>query len=115
MEDDLTFLSKWKTTSIFLKMEDDLNFFENGRRPQFFWKWKTTYIVLKMEDNLNLLKMEDDWFFLQMEDDPIFVDFAFNKLIWNTGYHSNRDDVWVVNHSIEGLVFCNESLEVSEL
>ena len=46
MEDDLTFLGKWKTTSkifengrrpqIFLKMEDDLNFFENGRQPQFF-------------------------------------------------------------------------------
>ena len=38
--------SRWKTTSpfevngrrpqFFLKMEDDLNFFENGRRPQFF-------------------------------------------------------------------------------
>jgi hypothetical protein len=26
----------WKTTSIFLKIEDDLNFFEKGRRPQFF-------------------------------------------------------------------------------
>ena len=36
MEDDLTLLGKWKTTSIFLKMEDDLNFFENGRQPQFF-------------------------------------------------------------------------------
>jgi hypothetical protein len=46
MEDDLTFLGKWKTTStffengrrpqIFLKMEDDLKFFENGRQPQFF-------------------------------------------------------------------------------
>ena len=35
MEDDLTFLGKWKTTLIFLKMEDDLKFFENGRRPQF--------------------------------------------------------------------------------
>jgi hypothetical protein len=32
----------WKTTSIFLKMEDDLNFFENGRQPHFFFKWKTT-------------------------------------------------------------------------
>jgi hypothetical protein len=26
----------WKTTSIFLKIEDNLNIFENGRRPQFF-------------------------------------------------------------------------------
>ena len=32
----------WKTTSIFLKMEDDLNYFENGRRPKKKWKWKTT-------------------------------------------------------------------------
>ena len=32
----------WKTTSIFWKMEDDLNFlFFLGRRPQFLWKWKT--------------------------------------------------------------------------
>ena len=27
-------------------------------------KWKTTSIILKMEDNLNLLKMEDNWFVL---------------------------------------------------
>ena len=33
-------------------MEDDLNIFENGRRPQFFGKRKTTSIFLKMEDNL---------------------------------------------------------------
>jgi hypothetical protein len=34
----LTILDEiWKTTSIFLKTEDDLNFFENGRRPQFFF------------------------------------------------------------------------------
>ena len=36
MEENLTFLGKWKTTSIFFLMEDDLNFFENGRRPTFF-------------------------------------------------------------------------------
>ena len=43
-------------------MEDDLNFFGNGRRPQFF---------AKMEDDLNFLgKMEDDLIFLgKMEDD----------------------------------------------
>ena len=35
----LTFL-KWKTTSIPLEMEDDLNFFRNGRRPQILFKWK---------------------------------------------------------------------------
>jgi hypothetical protein len=33
MEDTLNIL-KWKTTSILLKKEDDLNFYENGRRPQ---------------------------------------------------------------------------------
>jgi hypothetical protein len=43
-----------KTSSIFLKMEDDLNFFENGRRPQF----------LEMEDNLNFLEMEYNLNFL---------------------------------------------------
>jgi hypothetical protein len=26
----------WKTTFIFQKMEDELNFLKNGRRPQFF-------------------------------------------------------------------------------
>ena len=47
MEDDLTFWGKWKTTLIFLKMEDDLNSFEKGRRPQLIWKWKTTSIYWK--------------------------------------------------------------------
>jgi hypothetical protein len=32
MEDDLNIL----------KMEDDLTFFLNGRRPHFCFKWKTT-------------------------------------------------------------------------
>ena len=45
----------WKTTSIFLKMKD-LNNFENGRRPQYFWKCKTTSIFLKMEDDLNIFE-----------------------------------------------------------
>ena len=42
MEDDLTSLGKWKTTSIFLKMEDNLIFFGNGERAQ----------ICLMEDNL---------------------------------------------------------------
>ena len=37
----------WKTTSTFWQMEDDLNYLENGRRPQFFGKWKTTSIFLE--------------------------------------------------------------------
>ena len=50
-------------------MEDDLIFLENQRWPQFFWKCMTTSIFLRMEDNLNsfengrqpqLLKMEGD-------------------------------------------------------
>jgi hypothetical protein len=45
MEDDLTFLGKWKTTSVFLKMEDDLSF-------------------LRRENDLNFLKMEDNLIFL---------------------------------------------------
>ena len=62
-------------TSIFVKMEDDHNIFENGRlakqknymeddlmkiqngrRPQYFWKWKMTSIFLKIEDNLNIFE-----------------------------------------------------------
>jgi hypothetical protein len=38
------FFGKWKTTSIFGEMEDDLKFLGIGRRPQFFGKWKTTSI-----------------------------------------------------------------------
>ena len=40
----------WKTT---------LNFFQNGRRPKKNSKWKTTSIVFKMEDDLSFFKMED--------------------------------------------------------
>ena len=49
------------------KLEDDLIFLGNGRRPQYCGKWKTTSIFKKMEDdilllnggNFNLKKMED--------------------------------------------------------
>ena len=41
-------------------MEDDLNFFTNGRRPQFFYTWKMMSIFRKIEDNFNLEKMEDN-------------------------------------------------------
>ena len=33
-------------------MEDDHNFFEKGRRSQFFFKWKIISIFLKIEDDL---------------------------------------------------------------
>jgi hypothetical protein len=58
------YCGKWKTTSIFFQIEDDLNSLENGRRPQLFWKWKTTSIIWKMEDDLNLKVLEDDPTFL---------------------------------------------------
>ena len=47
-----------------MKMEDDHNFFENGRRPQCLLKWKTTSSSLKMEDNLIFINK-----FLQKKDD----------------------------------------------
>ena len=37
-------------------MEDYLNISEYGRRPQYFWKWKTTSIFLKMEDDINIFE-----------------------------------------------------------
>jgi hypothetical protein len=47
----------WKTTSIFLKTEDDLNIFEKGRRPQFF----------SMKDDFNLFSNERGHHILQMK------------------------------------------------
>ena len=37
------------------KLEDNLNCLVNGRRPQFFGKWKTTSIFLYIEDKLKFL------------------------------------------------------------
>ena len=45
-------------------MEEDLNFFKNGRQPQLFQKWNTTSIFSIMEDDLNFSKMEDNLNFL---------------------------------------------------
>ena len=47
-----------KTTSIFLKMEDELNIFENGRRPHFL-KWKTAknYKKIILPETLNIKTM----------------------------------------------------------
>jgi hypothetical protein len=75
MEDDLNFLTKWKTTSFFFekwkttsmfwqngrrpqyfgKMEDNLNSKINGRQPQFSVKGKTTSTILQIEDSINLV------------------------------------------------------------
>ena len=66
------------------KLEDDLNYFAMGRRPQFFGKWKTTSILRKMEDDHNFKLMGDYFNFLffgklkttstlrKMKDDLIF-------------------------------------------
>ena len=43
-------------------MEDDLNFFKNGRRPKFS----------KMEGDLNFSKIEEDLNFSKIEDDLNF-------------------------------------------
>ena len=53
-------------------LKDDLNFWANGRRPQFLGKWKTTSIFAKMEDKLNFLN-ENDLIFCKMEDDLNFL------------------------------------------
>ena len=42
------------------QMEDKLNIFSNGTRPNLFWKMEDYPIYLKMENYLNLKKMEDD-------------------------------------------------------
>ena len=76
MEDDLIFLAKWKTTSIFWQkgrqpfffgiMEDDLNFNENGNQHQIFIYWD-------MEDDLNFKEMEDNLNFKEIKDNHNFL------------------------------------------
>ena len=39
------YFRKWKTTSIILKIEDDLHFFENGIQPQFFENDRQPFFV----------------------------------------------------------------------
>ena len=55
MEDDLNFFEKWKTTSSFSEMEENLNFVINGRRPQYLEKMEEDLNIQQMEDNLNIL------------------------------------------------------------
>jgi hypothetical protein len=45
MEDDLTFFKNARRPQ-FSKMEDDLNFFKNERQPQYLQRWKTTWTFL---------------------------------------------------------------------
>jgi hypothetical protein len=39
-----------------------------GRQPQFFWKWQTTSIFSKLEDNLNFFGNKRRPKFLKIED-----------------------------------------------
>jgi hypothetical protein len=41
-------------TPVLWQMEDDRNILENGRPPQHLGKWKTTSTFLSIEDDLNL-------------------------------------------------------------
>ena len=46
MDDDLNFvLGNIASSPTKWNMKEDLNFFENGRQPQFFGKWKTTLFL----------------------------------------------------------------------
>jgi hypothetical protein len=70
----LSFSQEYSRTPILGEIEDDLNFWGNGRQPQFLGKWKTTSIFGEMEDDLYFfIKMEDDLNFLKMEDDLNFL------------------------------------------
>jgi hypothetical protein len=53
-------------------MEEDFNFSENRRRPQFFRKWKTTSISQEIEDDLNFRKWKTTSIVQEMEDDLHF-------------------------------------------
>jgi hypothetical protein len=75
----------WKTTSIFLKMEDDLFFSSNWRQPQFYSRQPRKLIFAKqhclnptrwdMEDDHNFFLTEDDLFILENYRQP--------QLFWN--------------------------------
>ena len=51
MEDDLNFLENGRRPQFFWKMEDDLDLKVNGRQPQCQSKWKTTSILKERKKN----------------------------------------------------------------
>ena len=53
-------------------MEDELNFFENGRQPHFNLKIEDNLNFRIMEDDLHFFKLKDDLIFWKLEDDPKF-------------------------------------------
>jgi hypothetical protein len=54
MEDDLKYLWECKTTSIFLKIEDDIDFLKMEDNLKFFENRRQLKTFLKMEDDLNI-------------------------------------------------------------
>ena len=99
MEDDLTFWLMEDDLSFGkLKMEDDLNFFGNGRRPKKNCKWKTTSHFCKWKTtSIFLVNGRGSHFFvnerkplvfqmkgkLQMEDDPdFFLRWMITSHLW---------------------------------
>ena len=53
----------------FCWMEEDHFILANERRPQYFGKWKMTSIFWQMEDDINFFTIEDNLNFWQIEDD----------------------------------------------
>ena len=50
-------------------MEDNLNFFENGRQPHFFGKWKTTSIFFNGRRPKHFCNKPTTTICIQTEDD----------------------------------------------
>jgi hypothetical protein len=61
--DNLNCLEKWETTSMFVKMGDNLNVWKNCRQPQFYGNTEDDLIFGKIEDDLIFCKMEDYLYF----------------------------------------------------
>ena len=52
MEDDLNFLENVRQPQF--ETGRQLHYLANRRKPQYFHKWKMTSIFLRMEDNLDI-------------------------------------------------------------
>jgi hypothetical protein len=80
-------------------MDDDLNFFKNGRQPQIFENWKTTSNFSKLEDDLihfgkskkTLIqgKWKTNYFFGEKSDELVMIFFEIH-LILNIKYIQNE-------------------------
>ena len=70
--------------------EDKLIIFENGRRPQYFWKWKTTSIFLKIEYDINIFQMKNDFIFFQIDDNLNLIQMEYNLIFSQMEVNLNR-------------------------